>query len=135
LNRLPTRGRLGYADVTLLFPLIAIMLSLLPVAASAASANNRPRHAGTAMATCGLSSAAEQQPAGLQAEAAVLRQALRNRRPWYIDPVPSYYGYDGYWHYFGRPGFNGGRFNGGGFGPCWTRTPIARSGIAAEQSC
>ena len=26
--------------------------------------------------------------------------------------------------YFGRPGFYGGRYNGGGFGPCWTRTPI-----------
>ena len=30
----------------------------------------------------------------------------------------------GDWHYFGRPGFYGGRYNGGSFGPCWTRTPI-----------
>jgi hypothetical protein len=51
-------------------------------------------------------------------------RVLRNRRPWYIDPTPSYYGYDGDWHYFGRPGFYGGRYNGGSFGPCWTRTPI-----------
>ena len=50
--------------------------------------------------------------------------ARRDRRPWYIDPVPSYFGYDGNWHYFGWPGFYGGRYNGGTFGPCWTRTPI-----------
>ena len=54
----------------------------------------------------------------------VSRMARRNQRPWYIDPVPSYYGYDGDWHYFGRPGFYRGRYNGGTFGPCWTRTPI-----------
>jgi hypothetical protein len=28
----------------------------------------------------------------------------------------------GYW--YGYPGFYRGRWNGGGFGPCWTRTPI-----------
>lgn len=27
-----------------------------------------------------------------------------------------------YW--YGRPGFYRGRWNGGGFGPCWTQTPI-----------
>ena len=48
---------------------------------------------------------------------------LRKRPPWYIDPVPSYYGFDGDWHYFGRPGFYRGRYNGGSFGPCYTRTP------------
>jgi hypothetical protein len=37
---------------------------------------------------------------------------------------PVIYGYDGYMHYFGRPGFYGGRYNGGSFGPCWTQTPI-----------
>ncbi|ABD88312.1 hypothetical protein [Rhodopseudomonas palustris] len=52
------------------------------------------------------------------------RKALRKRRPWYIDPVPQYYGYDGELHYLGRPGFYRGRYNGGSFGPCWTRTPI-----------
>jgi hypothetical protein len=55
---------------------------------------------------------------------AVLRMARRERRPWYIDPVPQYYGYDGDLHYFGRPGFYRGRYNGGSFGPCYTRTPI-----------
>jgi hypothetical protein len=27
-------------------------------------------------------------------------------------------------YYFGQPGFYGGRYNGGSFGPCYTRTPI-----------
>jgi hypothetical protein len=57
-------------------------------------------------------------------EGALQRAARHNRRPWYIDPVPRYFGYDGDWHYFGRPGFYDGRYNGGTFGPCWTRTPI-----------
>jgi len=52
------------------------------------------------------------------------RYAERNRRPWYIDPTPRYIGYDDELHYFGRPGFYGGRYNGGTFGPCWTQTPI-----------
>jgi hypothetical protein len=55
----------------------------------------------------------------------VLREARREQRHWYIDPVPEYYGYDGNRYYFGRPGFDyGGRYNGGSFGPCYTRTPI-----------
>ena len=52
------------------------------------------------------------------------RMSRSDRRHWYIDPVPQYYGWDGEWRYFGRPGFGGGRYNGGSFGPCWTRTPI-----------
>jgi hypothetical protein len=35
-------------------------------------------------------------------------------RNWYGAPV--------YW--YGGPGFYHGRWNGGGFGPCWTPTPI-----------
>jgi hypothetical protein len=38
--------------------------------------------------------------------------------------VPSYYWYGGEHYYFGRPGFYRGQYNGGSFGPCWTRTPI-----------
>jgi len=34
------------------------------------------------------------------------------------------YWYMGDWHYFGRPGFYRGRYNGGSFGPCWSWTPI-----------
>src|ERR1700730_4273050 len=51
---------------------------------------------------------------------AMRRLAGRDGRPWYIDPVPRYCGYDGNRHYCGRPGFDGGRYNGGSFGPCWT---------------
>ena len=40
------------------------------------------------------------------------------------DYSPRYLGYDGEWHYFGRPGFVRGRYNGGSFGPCWSWTPI-----------
>jgi hypothetical protein len=52
------------------------------------------------------------------------RLARQNRRPWYIDPTPRYYGYDDELHYPGRPGFYNGHYNGGTFGPCWSRTPI-----------
>ena len=34
----------------------------------------------------------------------------------------SYYGRYYYWD--ARPGFYRGRWNSGGFGPCWTQTPI-----------
>lgn len=55
---------------------------------------------------------------------ALRRLAHSNRRHWYIDPTPEYFGYDGDWHYFGWPGYYRGHYNGGTFGPCWTRTPI-----------
>ena len=56
---------------------------------------------------------------------AVLRQARREPRHWYIDPNVQYFNfYDGQWRYPGRPGFYRGRYNGGSFGPCWSWTPI-----------
>ena len=39
------------------------------------------------------------------------------------DYTPSYW-YYGEQYYYGEPGFHHGRYNGGSFGPCWTRTPI-----------
>jgi len=41
-------------------------------------------------------------------------------------PAPTghyFYGYPGY-NFYGGPGFYRGRWNGGGFGECWTQTPI-----------
>ncbi len=40
-----------------------------------------------------------------------------------IEHRPRYW-YNGSWYYFGRPGWYGGRWNGGSFGPCWTSSPI-----------
>jgi hypothetical protein len=107
------------------FPLIAVVFVLLSAEASAASADKRPapRWHGYGFLPGYQQPANNSLPAYKQ-RAAVARDARLGARPWYIDPVPRYYGYDGNWHYFGRPGFYGGRFNGGSFGPCWTRTPI-----------
>jgi hypothetical protein len=102
---------------------IAIVLSLLPVVAPAAPVHKRPAWHGYGFLPGYHQPLNNSLPAYAQ-NASVSRMARRNRRPWYIDPTPSYYGYDGDWHYFGRPGFSGGRYNGGSFGPCWTRTPI-----------
>jgi len=38
-------------------------------------------------------------------------------------PTPNYRPY-GPRFWYGGPGFYRGRWNGGGFGPCWTPTPI-----------
>jgi hypothetical protein len=100
---------------------IAVGLSLLSVVTQAAPIR---RHTGMATVLPGYHQPpSNSQPLYAQ-KYALPRTARRDPRPWYIDPVPSYYGYDGSWHYFGWPGFYGGRYNGGTFGPCWTRTPI-----------
>ena len=39
------------------------------------------------------------------------------------DFTPRYWNGAG-WYYFGAPRFVHGRWNGGGYGPCWTYTPI-----------
>lgn len=104
---------------------IAIILSLLPAVASAASNQKRPKPVwkGYGFLPGYRQPLSNSIPLYKQKDA--MRRLARNeRRHWYIDPVPQYYRWDGEWHYFGRPGFNGGRYNGGSFGPCWTRTPI-----------
>jgi hypothetical protein len=105
---------------------IAVILSLLSAAAPAASIHKRlaPHWHGYGFLP-GYHQPINNSLPLYKQEAAVSRLARGNRRPWYIDPVPRYYGYDGDWHYFGRPGFDGGgHYNGGTFGPCYTRTPI-----------
>jgi hypothetical protein len=105
---------------------IAVVLSLLSAAAPAASIHKRPpaRWHGYGFLPGYHQPLSNSLPLFKQ-EPSVLRMARRERRHWYIDPTPYYYGYDGNQYYFGRPGFDGGgHYNGGGFGPCYTRTPI-----------
>ena len=109
----------------LVFLSIAVVLSLLPAVAPAEPVHKRPAPRWPGY---GFLPGYRQPPNNTippyAEKASASRMARRNQRHWYIDPVPQYYGYDGDWHYFGRPGFYGGRYNGGSFGPCWTRTPI-----------
>jgi hypothetical protein len=104
---------------------IAIALSLLPVAASAASVHKKPA---TRWHGYGFLPGYHQPPnnnlPAYADNASGPHAARRVRRPWYIDRTPIYYGWDGEQHYFGRPGFYRGQYNGGSFGPCWTQTPI-----------
>jgi hypothetical protein len=104
---------------------IVVCLSLLSVLAQAAPLHRRPapRWHGYGFLPGYHQPLSNSQPLYAQKDA-MRRLARRDRRHWYIDPVPKYYGWDDNWHYFGRPGFYGGRYNGGSFGPCWTRTPI-----------
>lgn len=107
----------------LMFLSLAIILSLLPVVTPAESAQRAaPRWKGYGFLPGYQQPPNNSLPAYGQ-KAAVLREARQNRRHWYIDRTPRYYGYDGNLRYFGRPGFYGGRYNGGSFGPCWTQTP------------
>lgn len=103
---------------------VAVVVSLLSLAAQAAPAHKRSGH----WHGYGFLPGYHQPPSNSQpliAQKGGLRYAARHHgRHWYIDPVPRYFGWDGEWHYVGWPGMYRGRYNGGSFGPCWTRTPI-----------
>ena len=114
----------GLCMSRLLYLSIAIVLSLLSAAAAAPDHKRpAPRWHGYGFLPGYHQPLSNSLPLYKQKDA-VRRLARSERRPWYIDPVPQYYGYDDEWHYFGRPGFYRGRYNGGTFGPCWTQTPI-----------
>jgi hypothetical protein len=102
------------------------VLSLLSVVATAAPIQKKPapRWHGYGFLPGYTQPLSNSQPLYAQKDAMRRQLASRERRPWYIDRVGRYYGYDGEWHYFGQPGFYRGQYNGGSFGPCWTRTPI-----------
>lgn len=102
---------------------LALVLSLISVAAEAAAQKRAPRWHGYGFLPGYHQPLSNSVPLFKQ-KAADLRMARRQRRPWYIDPTPRYYGWDGELRYPGRPGFYRGRYNGGSIGPCWTRTPI-----------
>ena len=84
----------------LAFLSIAIVLLLLPVVAAAGPVHKRPapRWHGYGFLPGYQQPPNNSLPAYRQ-KAAASRLARRNQRPWYIDPVPSYYGYDGDWHF------------------------------------
>jgi hypothetical protein len=103
---------------------IAVVLSLLSAVASAAPARKRPPQLWHGYGFLpGYHQPLNNSVPLFMQKRADLRMARRERRHWYIDPTPRFYGWDGELRYPGRPGFGGGRYNGGSFGPCWTRTP------------
>jgi hypothetical protein len=104
---------------------IAIVLTLLPAIAQAAPVQKKPKPVwhGYGFLPGYHQPLSNSQPVFMQKDG-LRRLARQNRRPWYIDPTPQYYGYDDELHYPGRPGFYNGHYNGGTFGPCWSRTPI-----------
>jgi hypothetical protein len=110
----------------LLCLLIAVVLSLLSVAAPAAPVRKRPASNWHGYGFLpGYHQPLSNSLPLFDQDPKVLRNARREQRHWYIDPTPRYYGWDGNQYYFGRPGFGGGgRYNGGSYGPCWTQTPI-----------
>ena len=100
---------------------LAILLSLLPTIALPASAQKQHLHRWHGY---GFLPGYHQPP-----NVHIPVYGLNRSAP---DYTPMYW-YMGDWHYFGRPGFYRGRYNGGSFGPCWTWTPIGPAWQCGRQ--
>jgi len=125
LNRLTAAGRLCCAYVAPRVLSIAIVLSLLPVVAPAAPAHKRPapRWHGYGFLPGYHQPPNDSLPAYAQ-KASVSRMARHNRRPWYIDPIPSLLRVRWRLALF-RPAWLLRRsLQWRQLGPCWTRTPV-----------
>ncbi|HEY3677330.1 MAG TPA: hypothetical protein VGL45_01330 [Bradyrhizobium sp.] len=120
----PKPGVYGAAMSRLLNLSIAVGLLFLSVVATAAPLHKRPAHWHGYGYLPGYEQPLSNSLPLYKQKDAMRRYAKSERRPWYIDPTPQYYWYDGNLHYFGRPGFYRGHYNGGSLGPCWTQTPI-----------
>ncbi|MGJ4959580.1 hypothetical protein ACQR1H_28345 [Bradyrhizobium sp. HKCCYLRH2015] len=105
---------------------IVMLLLLVPALATAAPSHKRKAHRWQGYGFL----PGYKQPPNNSLPLYADKEAMRNgpprgsRRHWYIDGTPKYMLYNGEWHYFGQPGFYRGHYNGGSFGPCWTRTPV-----------
>jgi hypothetical protein len=108
-----------------MYLLIAVVLSLSSAAAMAAPVKKKPQQWKGYGFLPGYHQPLNNSVPLFMQKRADLRMAKRDRRHWYIDRTPVYYRWsDGEKYYFGQPGFYRGHYNGGSFGPCWTRTPI-----------
>jgi len=93
---------------------VAAALCLVPTVVVATSAEHGKRHAGS-------KSKHAWHGYGFLPGYRSPEQIERERAP---APTGVYFpGFPGY-NFYGGPGFYRGRWNGGGFGPCWTQTPI-----------
>jgi hypothetical protein len=120
--------------------LIIVLAALLPAIASAAPAGTgEPAAPRAAPAMAAPATTAPATAAPLKAKAAKAKRVRKDKGygflPGYDPPEKAdlygdkYAPYPRYWsrgdfrYGYGGPGFYRGQWNGGGFGPCWTRTP------------
>jgi hypothetical protein len=93
---------------------LPVLASAAPVSESAPPASAAPERAA---------------PERAVAKSAAVHTKRKVDRHWHgygflpgYPPAPRIDPRQGYW--YGGPGFYRGQWNGGGFGPCWTKTPI-----------